>query len=317
MRIIRILNSQFDIINTFLSSNFSSPTHWPDWNLVVSKHYNTDFFYFVAYDKDEVIGICPAHKTKKGKLSLIFSGQFRFIPNGGWIFKSGFENINISLPLNSNEAFQSFGLPFISEFMNSFYEKENSKTALTLIIDLDKDIEQIWNVEVHSKRRNMIRKAEKLGIQIRELKESELNEFYKVYTSANIRYGLDSLSKEFFADIFYKSKNIKFKVLLSEEDDKIQNIVVIAYDKNYATYWLGFSNDNIKNNGQGDLLQWEAIKFAKQQGCKYYDLCYIEKEKLPHIYKFKKGFAKNEFKIPIINQKPLSYKIINKVTKWL
>ena len=90
---------------------------------------------------------------------------------------------------------------------------------------------------------------------------------------------------------------------------------MIIYDKDYAIYWLGINCNNIPNNGQGEMLQWEAIKYAKSKGCKYYDLCFIEKEKLPHIYEFKKGFSKWEVEVPYIMQKPLAYRFINRIKK--
>jgi lipid II:glycine glycyltransferase (peptidoglycan interpeptide bridge formation enzyme) len=91
--------------------------------------------------------------------------------------------------------------------------------------------------------------------------------------------------------------------------------VVISYDKDYSIYWLGFSSENVPNLGQGELLQWEAIKRMKNYGCKYYDLCYIEKDRLPHIYRFKKGFSKNEIEVGTSNKRPISYKIINRINK--
>lgn len=315
MNIKRVYEKDFKLIENFLNQNFSSPTHWPDWNIIISKYYNTNFFYFAAYEGNELIGICPAHKVKKGNLYTIYSGQFHFIPNGGWVFKKDYKVDNFSLSLKCNESFRSSGLPIMNEFNNT--PNTNSiNSALTLVIDLDQDIEVLWTNEIHSKRRNMIRKAEKMGVKVSKLQKNEFDEFYKIYTLANNRYGLNVMPKEMFEVLFFKTKNIKFDILVAKYDGEIHNIVVIAYDKNYATYWLGFSNDGIQNNGQGDFLQWEAIKLAKQIGCKYYDLCYIEKEKLPHIYKFKKGFAKNEIEIPVINQKPLTYKVINKFTKW-
>lgn len=315
MKINRIFSGEFDIISNFLLSNFSSPTHWPDWNLVVSEHYNTEFFYFAAYEKNLLVGICPAHRIKSGSLYKIISGQFHFIPNGGWIFANNYVPKKVALPLKYNESFLSNELPSLPEFDKRFENIEYG-AAETLIIDLKKEIDDIWSDEIDSKRRNMIRKAGKLGVELCRLQKNEFDEFYKIYASANKRYGLKSMSKEMFLTLFYNSKNIGFEVLLAKYNDVIQSAVVVAYDKNYATYWLGFSNDGAKNNGEGDLLQWEAIKFTKQQGCGYYDLCYIDKKKLPHIYRFKKGFSKNEVLIPIINQRPFIYKVLNRLSKW-
>ncbi len=39
--------TNYELAVDFLRSNFSSPTHWPDWNLVVSRHFKTTFFIYV------------------------------------------------------------------------------------------------------------------------------------------------------------------------------------------------------------------------------------------------------------------------------
>ena len=33
----RLYDKDFSIIKDFLINNFSSPTHWPDWNLAIKK----------------------------------------------------------------------------------------------------------------------------------------------------------------------------------------------------------------------------------------------------------------------------------------
>lgn len=39
IKIKRLLKQDFQLVEQFLTNNFSSPTHWPDWNLVISKYF--------------------------------------------------------------------------------------------------------------------------------------------------------------------------------------------------------------------------------------------------------------------------------------
>ena len=89
--------------------------------------------------------------------------------------------------------------------------------------------------------------------------------------------------------------------------------VVIAWDKDYSIYWLGNNQNEAPNLGQNALLQWESIKMMKKNGCKYYDLCFIEKNKLPHIYKFKKGFSNTEVPVSLVLKTGIGFKIFNKI----
>ncbi len=70
---------------------------------------------------------------------------------------------NSEFPIEFLTHFQVFSLPLIKEF-NAGVKGET--IFETLVLDLRQDLETIWSAHIHSKRKNMIRKAEKTGIQI-------------------------------------------------------------------------------------------------------------------------------------------------------
>ncbi len=299
----------------FLQENFSSPTHWPDWNLLVAKYYDTNFFYLGYFEKKKLTGICPYHETIYKKiLSKRYSGQFHLIPNGSWIFS---KPIKISKGFFATDRHlfahsQIFTLPNVPEF-NANYHKIQSTKKKTLIIDLKQDEEEIWKSDINSKRRNMVRKAAKKGVYIKSIdNKTDLMKFYELYETASKSFSVRQLSYEFIKDMFFKSQNISLDIFVAyKKSEQIANVGIVS-DKNYSYYWLGNNAKNTKNLGQGELLQWEAIKFMRNKGCKYYDLCYIEPERLPGIYNFKKGFSKDIFDIYLINHKPLAFKLLNR-----
>lgn len=303
--------TDFDLIVRFLEVSFSSPTHWPEWNLLVSKYFNTDFYYFALLDKkSELVGICPIHETRNRLTKSLNSGQFHYIPNGGWILNCEGE-INISeLSIPFNARFECFALPAIKEF-GAIYSKP-TRSFCTLIIDLEKDEDEIWSESIDSKRRNMIRKSLRTDLQIKNGFDT-LNDFYFLYSENSNRNGIEKLPVSFFEELIKEVKNVHFVPFVAYKDDSPCGALGLMYDKNYAIYWLGSTNHNAGNFGQGDLLQWEAIRHSKANGCKYYDLCYIEKERLPHIYEFKKGFSKTEVEVPYILKKQTLFRIMNKL----
>jgi hypothetical protein len=311
MRIKKIENKDFNIIINYLCRNFSSPTHWPEWNLLIRKYYNTNFYYFGLVDKFDLIGILPIHEVKSGNKKMLKSGQFHYIPNGGWLLKSERSMDLSDIPIPFNASIECFALPELKEFGVS-YSKFN-RLFSTLIIDLNKSEEEIWKNCVHSKRRNMIRKALKTGIIIQNDK-NDLNNFYSLYSEANQQNGLDCLPYDYFNELV-EIHNLNFKPLVAYYEEKPIATLGLIHDKNYAIYWIGATSRNSINLGQGELLQWEAIKIAKALGCIYYDLCYIEKDRFPYIYEFKKDFSTNEVKVPFITNKNLILKIINKIKK--
>lgn len=304
--------TDFDLAEEFLQNNFSSPTHWPEWNLLISRLYGSKFYYLAAYQNNSLIGICPIHEEKKGILKNLFSGQYHYIPNGGWIF-----NKKIILPkfhkVTFFSSFQFFCLPQINEF-SAFYNVK-SKIFLTLVVDLRKDLNSIWTRDFNSKRRNMIRKAEKHNIQIKINPEENIDEFYRHYLSFSTSHKLQSLPLDFFSKSQYFTK-IKIDYLVASTNNTISNYLLIVRDKNYSFYWIGINNSGFENLGQSELLQWEAIKFLKEKKCTYYDLCYIEKERLPKIYEFKKGFSQTEVPITFFNSSGIGFKLYSKFLKW-
>lgn len=311
-----VASKDYAVAETFLQGNFSSPTHWPDWNICVSKEFGTEFFYLFAYQGKELIGIYPKHRVRHGRfLFREYSGQFHLIPFGGWIFSKPVdvsdEMMNYSDKVLVNSL--SYSLPGIPEFNAEFSNLEGAKMQ-TLAIRLTQNLEQIWENEIHSKRRNMIRKAEKEGVRIHECGLAEgLNDFYELYEASAKRFTSFVLSRQFFESMTASLKNISVRIFSALiGDELIANVIVVA-DKNFCIYWMGNNLSHARNLGQGDALQWAVIQSMKSFGCKYYDLCYIEPERLPAIYEFKRGFAKTAYPITQVGCSSLGYRIINRI----
>lgn len=303
--------TDFDLVENFLQNNFSSPTHFPEWNLLVSRIYGSNFYYLGAYHKNLLIGICPIHEEKRGILKNLYSGQYHYIPNGGWIFNQNISSNKFSKYL-AFSSLQIFCLPQVNEFNSN--QINPYKIFYTLVIDLRKDIEIIWLRDINSKRRNMIRKAEKNDILVKINPKDSLNEFYEHYVSFNNLRKLQYLPLDFFlrAQLFSK---IKIDYFVAYTNNSISNYLLTVSDKNYSFYWLGININGFNTLGQSELLQWKAIKYLKEKQCSYYDLCYVEKERLPNIYEFKRGFSQTEVSIPFIKFTGIGYKLCNRILK--
>jgi lipid II:glycine glycyltransferase (peptidoglycan interpeptide bridge formation enzyme) len=88
------------------------------------------------------------------------------------------------------------------------------------------------------------------------------------------------------------------------EDQPLAGLMVFAHGKR-AWYFYGASNNQHRNRMPTYLIQWEAIRWAKQKGCTTYDLWGVpdakeeELEKqftdrhdgLWGVYRFKRGFG--------------------------
>ncbi|MCX6165089.1 MAG: peptidoglycan bridge formation glycyltransferase FemA/FemB family protein [Ignavibacteriae bacterium] len=310
-----VLKAEFVKVDDFLLNNFSSPTHWKEWNLIVSKHFNTEFFYYAYFEDDILTGVCPVHKLKRKYNFRLISGPKEFlIPYGGWIFNNTVEVKPNFIELQKNESLEIFSLPLINDFNAKYKDVNILKNYETAIIDLNQSEDDIWN-GLNQKRRNMIRKAIKSDVTISLYSKENIMEFYDFYESANKQYYLQSLPVEYFTDLVKMTENINVDILVAKIGNESLGYNVIVSDKNYSIYWLGIRMKDSINNGFFDLLQWESIKKAKERYCRYYDFCYVEKDRLPNIYKFKTDYSKNKYGVLNIIEKSLVYSIINKIQK--
>ncbi len=302
----------FDSVRHFLRGVFSSPTHWPEWNLVVSRHYDTRFMYFVIESGGHIHAICPVHEVRDGWRKRFHSGQFHYIPYGGWISDNHPGLSEVSYPLPVNAMIESFSLPQSGLF--STIGSVTGKCFNTMVNDLRREEEEIWSSCIDAKRRNMIRKACRCGVSV--LYGTDVSDdFYELYSTAMARNGLTCLSGQFIKEMADLKGEVNFVPFVAYLNGKPSSALGLVYDKDYAIYWLGATGQESAGFGQGEFLQWEAIRFSKKHGCRYYDLCYTDRERLPRNYEFKKGFSDKEVIVPYYNHKRLLYKVLSKFSK--
>lgn len=166
----------------------------------------------------------------------------------------------------------------------------------TLLLDISKPEEKLL-AEMKPKWRYNIKLAEKKGVKTRAGKsEADLKKFYELSCGMEKR-GYSSHSYEHYkklVDILEKSKSGKF--LIAEHEGEIIAAIIVTMFNKVAIYLHGASSDSKRELMPNHLLQWEAIKLAKNQGCEVYDFWGIAPEDVKNhdwagITRFKLGFG--------------------------
>jgi hypothetical protein len=301
-------------INKIISEHkYSTIFHEPEWNIIVSKYFKTDFFYWLVMDKNRVLGICPIHKIKNYLYSAPRSSQVIY---GGWLFTEETNQVQ-ELSFSKVMGIKSLTYWTAPDYTKRFFDKDFNKTFSTLLIDLDNELDNIWRYSINSKRRNMIRKALKNNIKVKLLDYRGMKEYYKMMIETNKRVGLKMNPKEFYIEILKKYfKSNKAVCMIAFKNGVSLSGVIIVRNRIFSVYWHGAGPQNRCNLGQSELLQWEAIKWSKSNGSKFYDLCYVDKKKQPHIDRFKYGFSQWEVPFYLFSKKPITFKIVNRIKKW-
>jgi len=145
--------------------------------------------------------------------------------------------------------------------------------------------------------RYSIHKAERDGVKIMKSSSSDdVLRFNKIYKETAERhnftpYSLDYLQKEFERFV----KDNQAMIFLAEYKGEIVATAMIVFYGNSAFYHHGASSIKHSQVPAAYLLQWEAIKEAKNRGCKLYNFWGISDESGNHPWAgltlFKKGFG--------------------------
>lgn len=299
-------------ISKVIEENNGSVFHDVSLNEIVASQFNTDLFYLVD-NPDDISVLSPVHMERLGFGMKRYHFKPLFdIPYAGFVGKHFIDYNNFSI--GYFESISYVGFPYKKDFN---VDTANIRIGETAMVDLSLDEDEIFAKVIHSKRRNMIRKALKEGITIKSFFSAEgLNYFWPILRPLHDKLEYKHLSFEYYKNILqrYSSGKQAF-ILIAFKNDVVISGVFIFGNKNYMHYYKGASVFGVKNEGQGELLQWEAIKLSKSIGAKYYDLCNLNKERLPEIYRFKTGISSKIYQYPIYSKNSIGFKVVNRLIK--
>jgi lipid II:glycine glycyltransferase (peptidoglycan interpeptide bridge formation enzyme) len=175
----------------------------------------------------------------------------------------------------------------------------------TILLDLASDPEAILD-RMKSKTRYNIRLAARKGVAVREGTANDLPGFYRLMQVTGERddFGIHSEPYYQAAHQLFVPQGLARLFLATFEDKVLAGIMTFAFGRR-AWYMYGASSDEHRNLMPNYLLQWEAIKWAKERGCLTYDLWGIPDEEeeilerkflersdgLWGVYRFKRGFG--------------------------
>ena len=140
----------------------------------------------------------------------------------------------------------------------------------TISVDIRSDDEEIL-ARMKQKTRYNIRLAGKKGVVVEPSPDVETFAQLMGVTGARDQFGVHNL--EYYRrayELFHPSGACEL-LLAFYEDQPLAGIMVFAHGKR-AWYFYGASNNLHRNRMPTYLLQWEAIRWARQMGCTEYDL---------------------------------------------
>lgn len=161
----------------------------------------------------------------------------------------------------------------------------------TVAMDLSSE-EVIWT-NIHSKNRNMIRKAEKNGVVIKHGKELELfDAFTKIYNATMDKDHADAYY--YFSSDFYRSihEDLKdyYEMFWAEYEGKIIAMSIMIFANGRLNYHLSGSDIEYRHLAPTNLLLYKAALWGCEKGMKTFHLGGGVGSGEDNLFKFKIGF---------------------------
>jgi CelD/BcsL family acetyltransferase involved in cellulose biosynthesis len=277
----------------------ASVFHTLEWNRIVERIFATDFTYLVVTDGEEILGAMPCHLVLRDMAGDVcyspprlfevpYGGPLLSEPAGHSVAETLFRG---AARLGHRAAVDVFSGPENSAWvMESGFSPRRFETAY---VDLVPDIEAIWMKSLDANRRNMIRKAEKSGVEVRSWGLDGLREYMAMATDIAGRAGFGTQPAEYYAAVLEAlAPSDKARLYLAHRGGRALAGGLFLRHRDFCYYWHGASAADAGNLGQGEMIQWEVIRWARSVGCSWYDLVGVEPDRLPGIARFKLGFTK-------------------------
>lgn len=168
---------------------------------------------------------------------------------------------------------------------------------ITVAINTNETEEEIWDNQIISKNRNMIRKAEKNGlVYSAEYNFESLEEFIKLYNSTMERLNAEKfyfLNDNYYENFVEKFKDKAFLGTVRRGNELICS-AIFMYSKNYGHYHLEGSNHKYSKLAANNLLLWKTALEFNKLGVKEFHLGGgYNSDPDNSLLKFKKSFSNN------------------------
>ncbi len=176
------------------------------------------------------------------------------------------------------------------------FSPEQVQFRNTLLLDLTPSPEEIL-AHMKPKWRYNIRLAERKGVTVREGTLDDLPLLYRMYQETSIRDRFVIRPEEYYRDAWgaFIEAGLAQPLVAEVAEEPVAMVILFRFGRR-AWYMYGASRSLYRDYMPNHLLQWEAIRWAKRQGCTTYDLwgapdVLDESDPMWGVYRFKAGFG--------------------------
>lgn len=269
-------------------------------NLTDANVFYTQNYFNAEIEKgNEFFYLCSSSYVLGVRVTKRLFFRYAFFPSEPYMYKSGGEKLKDFLNQVCLYLKRECGIQWINENDTASLFMDYPDGAISIpfgshVIDLTKSEEDLWK-GVHSKHRNVIKKAEKDGVVIESGTTDKLiSDYYRIDVETWERSNKKA-NNQYELGNFLKSLKENAILYMAYKDGEAQSGAIFYYNTQMCYYMLG-ANTNSPSTGSGNLLQWKAMLDMKNKGVKKYSFvgCRInedENSKYHGIQRFKERFG--------------------------
>ena len=272
---------------------------------IVEKHTNSKLYPVIGMKGTTPIGVYPLFLQKKFFLRLVFSP-----PSHALLLYLGpaivdYDKLKQSKKESTSVKFQRKVNEFLESEIRYNYIRIRTPPELidsrpflwtgyrveplyTYIIDISKGSEQVWK-NFNKQVRMDINKTKREGVKVKEGSIDDLKFLSKSIANRFIEQGFRSRDYRRYLDGVYKAfYPEKFRIFVGEYNgETVGGLTLLCYKKR-ASLWMGIPKTDLKGVYPNDLIVWESIKWACENGYKKYEIMAAGDD--PRLRHFKSKF---------------------------
>jgi len=196
-----------------------------------------------------------------------------------------------------DERRSPIGAKFVSELKERGWRFSSDQVQFrnTVELDLTRPEEEIL-AEMKQKTRYNIRLAGRKGVEVRLGTAADFEDIAAMYMTTAARDGFAVRPVGYYLDAWSSlyEAGLAQPILAEYQGESLAAVIVVHYGQR-ATYMYGASTDVERQRMPNYLLQWEAMRWAKGQGCEVYDFWgapdeFEESDSMWGVWRFKAGF---------------------------
>lgn len=210
-----------------------------------------------------------------------------------WCKKQNYLFLRVAFPVCwSEQEPQKLDISELTPELPQFPSLGQNQPVHTIMIDLSKSEDEIL-AQMKSKGRYNIKVAKKHAVTVE--KSTDIVTFYDLVRTTTHRNKFTGHSKEYYEKFIKNLGTLSSLYLAYYENKPIAGIITTTHGDT-CTYYYGASSSKHRNVMAPFLLQWTAMREAKEHGYKWYDLFGVAPKDEPNhpwlgITQFKERFG--------------------------